>query len=358
MKDVRLLYKNHDGRARWAAPLLCIATVLGATAGCGRANAGGRPPAEILTVSAFSVVREPYDHALLPAFSAWYRQRTGHEVDVEASYGASGAQSRAVVEGFEADVVMFSMADDVERLRKAGLIHHDFEAGPHGGLVSHSIVAFAVRPGNPKRIHDWVDLARDDVSVLTANPSTSGGAIWNIAALFGAAAREPTRSLTHDASPGELLARVLRRVEIMDRSGRDSVQTFERGMGDVVLTYENEIVVGQRAGRRYDQVTPHSTLRIDNPAALVDVYADKHGRRALAEAFLEFLHGPDAQRIFASYGLRPVDPRIAVEAQGRTAHVDDLFTMRDLGGFSRVKAELFSPAGTYQRALWEAQGRR
>jgi sulfate transport system substrate-binding protein len=136
------------------------------------------------------------------------------------------------------------------------------------------------------------------------------------------------------------------------------VQTFERGMGDVVLTYENEIVVGQRAGRAYDQVTPHSTLRIDNPAALVDVYVDQHGRRELAEAFLEFLRSPAAQRIFAESGLRPVDPAVAAETRDKVAEVADLFTMEDLGGFAKLKAKLFSPGGTYARALEQAVAQR
>jgi sulfate/thiosulfate-binding protein len=331
--------------------------VLGAI-GCGHLDERRGDSALILTISAFSVVREVYDGALLPAFSRWYEERTGKPVRVEASYGASGAQSRAVVEGFEADVVVFSMTDDVDRLRRAGLVTHDYQHAPYRGLVSHSIVAFAVRPGNPKAIDDWADLARPDVDVLTANPNTSGGAIWNVAALYGAAQREPAKTAFGGAEPAEVLARVLRRVEIMDRSGRDSVQTFERGMGDVVVTYENEIIVGQRAGRRYDQVTPHATLRIDNPAALVDVYVDQHGRRALAEAFLEYLRSRAAQRIFAESGLRPVDPEVAAETRDSAPHVADLFTMDDLGGFATVKERLFSPGGEYTRALEQALARR
>jgi sulfate/thiosulfate-binding protein len=336
----------------------CLVFLIAGTIGCGRTDSANGERARVLTLSAFSVVREAYDHALLPAFSSWYEARTGTPVRVEASYGASGAQSRAVVEGFEADVVVFSMADDVERLRRAGLITHDFEALPYRGLVSHSVVAFAVRPGNPKSIHDWADLTRADVDVLTANPNTSGGAIWNIAALYGAAQREPAKTELRIDDPSEALAHVLGRVEIMDRSGRDSVQTFERGMGDVVLTYENEIVVGQRAGRDYDQVTPHSTLRIDNPAALVDAHVDQHGRRELAEAFLEYLRSPAAQRIFAESGLRPVDPQIAAETEAKVAKVADLFTMDDLGGFTQLKAKLFSPDGAYTRALAQAVARR
>jgi sulfate/thiosulfate transport system substrate-binding protein len=336
----------------------CLALLLVSAIGCSRAGGPSEDAESVLTISAFSVVREVYDGALLPAFSSWYEQRSGKPVRVEASYGASGAQSRAVVEGFEADVVVFSMADDVERLRRAGLITHDYEAAPYHGLVSHSVVAFAVRPGNPKFIHDWADLTRADVDVLTANPNTSGGAIWNIAALYGAAQREPAKAAFGVSDASEALARVLRRVEIMDRSGRDSVQTFERGMGDVVLTYENEIVVGQRAGRHYDQVTPDSTLRIDNPAALVDAYVDEHKRREIAEAFLEFLRSPAAQRIFAESGLRPVDPEVAAETRDQVAEVADLFTMADLGGFAKLKAKLFSPGGTYTHALEEAVARR
>jgi len=339
----------------------CLVFLMAGGVGCGRADGTSGPSGhseQVLTISAFSVVREAYDHALLPAFSSWYEQRSGTAVRVEASYGASGAQSRAVVEGFEADVVVFSMADDVERLRRAGLVTHDYEALPYRSLVSNSIVAFAVREGNPKAIHDWADLARPDVEVLTANPNTSGGAIWNIAALYGAAQREPAKTELGVVDAGEALARVLRRVEIMDRSGRDSVQTFERGMGDVVLTYENEIVVGQRAGRHYDQVTPHSTLRIDNPAVLVDAYVDQHGRRELAQAFLDFLRSPAAQRIFAESGLRPVDPGVAAETRDKVADVADLFTMDDLGGFSKLKAKLFAPGGTYSHALEQAVAQR
>ena len=336
----------------------CLVLLVAGVTGCAKADSASGQQEQVLTISAFSVVREVYDRALLPAFSSWYEQRSGKPVRVEASYGASGAQSRAVVEGFEADIVVFSMADDVERLRRAGLVTHDYEAAPYHGLVSHSIVAFGVRPGNPKAIHDWADLTRPDVEVLTANPNTSGGAIWNIAALYGAAQREPAKTALGVSDAGDALAHVLRRVEIMDRSGRDSVQTFERGMGDVVLTYENEIVVGQRAGRHYDQVTPHSTLRIDNPAALVDAYVDQHGRRELAEAFLTFLRSPQAQRIFAESGLRPVDPAVAAQTRDQVAAVADLFTMDDLGGFTKLKAKLFSPGGAYARALEQAVAQR
>lgn len=198
------------------------------TVGCAHADRATKRPAEVLTISAFSVVREAYDGALLPAFSHWYEKRTGRPVRVEASYGASGSQSRAVVEGFEADVVVLSMPDDVDRLRRAGLITHDYEAAPYHGLVSHSIVAFAVRPGNPKGIHDWVDLTRSDVEVLTANPSTSGGAIWNVAALYGAAQREPAKTQFGD-DPSEALARVLSRVEIMD--GADATRSRPSSAG-------------------------------------------------------------------------------------------------------------------------------
>lgn len=325
---------------------LCVSLLVSLACGC--ADGGARDDA--LRISAFSVVREAYDQAVLPAFARAWRARTGRTPRFEVSYGASGAQSRAVVGGFDADVVAFSMQADVDRLAAAGLVTHDTHAAPHDGMVTRSIVALAVRAGNPRRVTGWSDLSRPDVSVLTANPRTSGGATWNVAAILGAARRART-----GRSDEQVLQGVLARVDILDRSGRDSVQTFERGMGDVVVTYENEIVVGRRSGQTYEQVTPRSTLRIDNPAALVDAYADAHGRRPIAEAFLAFLRSPEAQRAFADWGLRPVDPGVARETEGRFAPVDDLFTIADLGGFGALQREVFAPGAVWDRAFAAAR---
>lgn len=334
-----------------AAPALWAAALVAALA-CACSSGPTTPAAEDrLTIAAFSVVREAYNRSIFPAFSLAWRARTGRGVRFEASFGASGAQSRAVVEGLEADVVVLSMAEDVERLRKNGLVRHEWSKRPHAGMVTRSIVALGVREGNPKAVRDFDDLARADVSVLTPNPRTSGGATWNVAAIVGAARRRGERE-------GDVLEAVLRRVDVMDRSGRDAMSTFEHGVGDVVVTYENEIAVGRAAGRRYEQVTPRATIRIDNPVALVDTWADKHGRREIAQAFIDFLLSDDAQRAFVAHGLRPVVPAVERETAARFAPVADLFTIDDLGGFAAMREGVFGDGGSYTAALARAKGVR
>lgn len=334
-----------------AARRLAMLVVATLTASCGRA---ADPPGEAtLSIAAFSVVREAYDEAILPAFARAWQAKTGQRVRFEASYGASGAESRAVALGLEADVVALSMPADVERIRRAGL------SWSEPRIATTSLVVLGVRPGNPKRVRDFADLARPDVSVLLPNPATSGGAEWNVAAMFGAALRGTTTAPPDDrAAAGRFLADVLGRVEIMDRSGRESAQTFERGMGDVVVTYENEILVAKAAGRAYDEVIPRATLRIVNPVAIVDRYADAHGRRALAEAFVAFVGSREAQLAFARYGLRPAEPEVARDTADQFPHAGEVFTIEDLGGFDRVHAELFGPDGLYARAVAVVEARR
>ena len=194
-------------------------------------------------------------------------------------YLGSGAQSRAIVEGFEADVAALSLEADINRIEKAGLITQDWKDGPTKGMVSDSVVVFAVRPGNPKGIKDWADLAKPGVQILTPNPKTSGGAMWNILALYGAAKRGFVEGVpaNDDAAATAFLTSVLKNVTVMDKGARESITNFEKGVGDVAITYENEVLVGQQGGQDYEMVIPRSTILIENPVAVVDSYADKHG---------------------------------------------------------------------------------
>jgi sulfate transport system substrate-binding protein len=278
-------------------------------------------------------------------------------VTFRESYLGSGAQARAVVGGFDADVVALALAPDVESVVKAGLVTHDWKAAPHGGMVTRSVVVIGVREGNPKGIHDWDDLTRPDVEVLTPDLRMSGGARWNVAAIYGAALRGGTRAAKGDPAAAEaFLADVLRRVKVMDRGARDSMLTFERGVGDAIVTYENEIIEARRQGQKYDYVVPRSTILIENPAAVVDAYVDRHGTRDLAEAFVAYLVTPEAQRAFAEHGFRPVDEATARELAGQFPAVGDLFSIGDLGGWSAVERELFAPGAAYDRALKAAGG--
>jgi sulfate transport system substrate-binding protein len=213
-------------------------------------------------------------------------------------------------------------------------------------MVSSTLVSFAVRTGNPKRILGWSDLARPGVEVLMPNPKTSGGAMWNVNALLGAAMRGHAGVAPNDlgAARGYLEA-VLKNVLILDKGGRESMITFEKGVGDVAITYASEIATGRMAGRRYDEVIPRSTLRIDTPGAVVDGCVDRRGTRAAAEAFIDFLIGEAAQRAFVAAGFRALD---APPPPGV-----DLWTVDYLGGWPRVSKEIYGPGGVFPKA-WEA----
>jgi sulfate transport system substrate-binding protein len=285
-------------------------------------------------------------------------EETGQTVTFEESYQGSGAQSRAVAEGFEADIVVLSLEADITRLEDAGLITHNWKAVGAGGMMSTSVVAFAVRAGNPLGIKDWADLAAEGVEVLTPNPATSGGAMWNVLALYGAALRGHVEGVPADDAEAakEFLKSVLANVTVMDDAARDSITNYEQGVGDVAITYENEVLVGKEAGQDYELVIPSSSILIENPVAVVDEYVDEHGTRDVAEAFVAFLFTPEAQEIFARYGLRSVDPGVAAATAGHYPPVVDLFTIEYFGGWPTARQEIFGENGVFNQAIQEVQG--
>jgi sulfate transport system substrate-binding protein len=330
-----------------------IAAVTGCNAGSGSETPEGEGGRVTLILGAYTTPREAYGKAILPAFREHWKRTTGQDVEFQESYQGSGAQSRAIVGGFEADVAALSLEADVDKIAEAGLITHDWRSGPHGGMVSNSIAVIAVRSGNPKGIRDWGDLARPGLDVLTPDPKTSGGAQWNINALYGAALRghvDGVPANDPDAAE-EFLSRVFRNVRIMDKGARESITNFERGVGDAAITYENEVIVARLQGREYDYVIPTSTILIQNPVALIDRNVDAHGVREVAEAFVEFLHGPVAQRAYAEYGLRSVDESVAEETAAQYPAVEDLWTIDDLGGWDRVATEIYGNEGRFTRAF-------
>lgn len=321
----------------------------------GNQPGAGTSDPRTLTLAAYTTPRDAYDNEILPAFVEWWAEQTGEEVAVATSYQGSGGQSRAIVGGFEADVAALSLEPDLERIADAGLITHDWRADPWDGMVTASMVILAVRTGNPKSIRGWEDLARDDVEVLTPNIRTSGGAMWNTAAMFGAAERGFTSARAGDEEDAvDFVAGILARVRIMDKGARESILTFEQGIGDVAITYENEVLTARLAGRNHDYVVPRSTIRIVNPVAVIDVSVDRHGNRDLAEAFVSFLRLPEIQRIFARYGYRPILPGLEADLEQEFSTPEDLFTIDDLGGWTAAVPRLFDPGGLYDRALGRA----
>lgn len=336
--------------------LLLMSVATAVFAGCARRKEAAPPPVvDTLVLAAYTVPKEAYTGEIIPAFREHWRRKTGHDVDVQQSYEASGAQARAVAGGFEADVVALSLEGDVDKVTEAGLITQDWRARPWGGFITRSLVVIATRPDNPKNIRDWSDLTRPDVAVLYPNPKTSGGAMWCVNAIYGAGLKlsaaetgQPDPAVARD-----LLKRVQARVKVMDKSGRESVTTFERGIGDALVTYENEVLLRNMQGRAMPFVIPRATILIENPVAVVDKYADKHGARAVAEEFVQFLHGEAAQRAFAKYGFRPASPEIMREVADRYQSAPLQFDMSALGGWTQAREMLYGPRGVWTEVTQE-----
>lgn len=335
----------------------CGGTPAGSTPGASgaQAPATSQQPAALI-LGAYTTPREAYGK-LIPIFQKQWKEKTGQDIAFEESYLGSGAQSRAIVEGFEADVAALSLEADINRIEKAGLITQDWKNNPTKGMVSDSIVVFAVRKGNPKGIKDWADLAQPGLQILTPNPKTSGGAMWNILALYGAAKRGFVDGVPKgdDAAAKQFLISVLKNVTVMDKGARESITNFEKGVGDVAITYENEVLIGQQGGQDYEMVIPRSTILIENPIAVVDAYADKHGSREAAQAFVDFLLTKEAQEIFAQHGLRSVNAEVAESTSAQYPPVADLFTIEEFGGWAEATPKFFGDDGIATQAILEAQ---
>ncbi|HDP95867.1 MAG TPA: sulfate ABC transporter substrate-binding protein [Candidatus Aminicenantes bacterium] len=333
--------------------LVCLG-LLGLLAGCGGHT---DTVSDTLTLGAYTVPKEVYQRELIPRFQQLWKQKTGRDLHVQQSYMASGAQSRAIVQGFEADIAALSLEADIERLRDARLITHDWQEAQHRGFITRSIVVMMARPGNPKNIQGWEDLTREDVDVIYPSPRTSGGAMWVVNAIYGSELKR-TEIETGSADPlaaGNFLAAVQSRVRVMSKSGRASVTTFETGVGDVLLTYENEALLRQKQGKEFSIIVPDETILIENPIAVVDANVERHGNREVAEAFVQFLHSAEAQRAFARYGFRSVNADVAAEFATVFPRPPRLFDIRYLGGWKKATDLLYSSRGVWTR-IFEQQG--
>jgi sulfate/thiosulfate transport system substrate-binding protein len=278
-----------------------------------------------LTLVAYSTPREVYAQ-LTKEFA---KTSEGDGVSFEESYGSSGEQSRAVESGLPADVVAFSLAPDVDRLVDAGLVAEGWDGDQYKGMVTDSVVVFAVRKGNPKGIRTWDDLVEDGVEVIEPNPFTSGGARWNVMAAYGAQRKQ---GKSHDEAVA-YLRELFKHVSVQDKSARESLQTFTGGKGDVLLAYENEAILAQRKGEDLDYVVPQQTILIENPVAVTK------DAPAQAGAFLDYLRSEAAQRVFGKAGYRPVNKAIGGEFQ--FPEPPGLFTIADVGGWDEVQKRFF-----------------
>ena len=332
--------------------------ISGLVAGCGSSSGPVASSGDVIKLGAYSVVREAFHDALIPAFQQHWKQKTGREVSFEESYNASGAQARAIASGFDADVAILSHSGDMNQLVAANRVAKDWDQNATHGIVTHSVVVIGHRDGNPKGIKDWSDLAKPGVGVLYPDPKTSGGARWNINAIYGSAllASKAASGGSPDlAAVGDLLKRVQANVVNMDASGRQSMASFsERGIGDAVVTYENEILLRKKEAKPIEYVVPEATLLIESPAAVVDSSVEKHKNREVATAFLAFLTSSEGQKLLADYGFRPVDP--ASPALAEFPKPAKLFTMADLGGWDEVQTAVYGPKGLWT-SIFSDQGK-
>jgi sulfate transport system substrate-binding protein len=339
--------------------LIAAACSSSADADEGGASAAGSsdectpPETPVINLAAYTTPREVYGK-IIPAFvSQWKEEHDDQNVIFQESYAGSTTQAANVVAGYEADVVALSLGPDVDQIADAGLITHDWQATTEGGIVSNSVVVFDVRPGNPLGLEDWDDLTASGLEILTPDPASSGGARWNLVSLWGSALRGGAGVAEGDvAGATELMRDVLANVVVFDKSARDSIQNFEAGNGDVAITYENEVFTAREAGLPDEAVYPPSTILIENPVAVVDRWVDEHCVRDVAEAFVEFLHTPEAKALYAEVGfLRAVDPEEAKAGNDLLPALDDVFTVAEIGGWDALNEQLFGDTGIVTEAI-------
>jgi len=330
------------GKVAWLGLVLVVA---GASLGPARGEAA---EVRLLNVS-YDPTRELYE-AVNAAFAKHWKAKTGQDVVVRQSHGGSGKQARAVLDGLEADVVTLALAYDVDAVAKAGLVAPDWQKRlPQNASPYTSTIVFLVRKGNPKGLKDWDDLVKPGVQVITPNPKTSGGARWNYLAAWAHALK---KNGGDEARAREFVRALFRNVPVLDSGARGSTTTFvERGIGDVLLAWENEafLAVEQLGKGDFEIVTPRSSILAEPPIAVVDRNVEKHGTRAVAQAYLEFLYGPEGQELAAKHFYRPRDPKVAAKHAARFPEID-LFTIDAVfGGWQKAQPAHFGDGGVFDQ---------
>ena len=305
-------------------------------------------PVTLLNVS-YDPTRELY-RAVNTAFAADWLARTGETVTINQSHGGSGKQTRAVIDGLDADVVTLALSGDIDEIvRRGKLIDPGWQSRlPDKSAPYWSTVVFVVRKGNPRGIKDWGDLIKPGVKVIMANPKTGGGARWIFLAAWGYGQKS-----SGSATGGRrYVSRLLARVPVLDSGARGATTTFaERGLGDVLITWENEAKLATRemGADRFEIVVPSISIRAEPPVAIVDRVVDRRGTRAVAEAYLRFLYTPGAQEIIARNGYRPRDPQVAARHAGEFPNIRLFDIDRNFGGWKKAQATFFADGAQFDQ---------
>ena len=303
----------------------------------------------LLNVS-YDPTRELYED-YNKAFASYWKGRTGDTVTINQSHGGSGKQARAVIDGLPADVVTLALAYDVDALARIGrLIPDNWQARlPDNSSPYTSTIVFLVRKGNPKKIKDWGDLVRAGVAVITPNPKTSGGARWNYLAAWAYALKQQGGNA---ASAQEFVRKLYKNVPVLDSGARGSTVTFvERGIGDVLLAWENEAFLAARelGADKVEIVVPSISILAEPPVSVVDKVVDKRGTRVVAEAYLKYLYSPQGQEIAAKHFYRPRDAKIAAKYAGTFPKLPLVTVAEVFGGWTQAQAAHFADGGTFDK---------
>ncbi|WP_274706841.1 sulfate ABC transporter substrate-binding protein [Allorhizobium sonneratiae] len=323
--------------------------------------AGGLIPAyafaaeSILNVS-YDPTREFYKQ-YDAAFAQYWKGKTGESVTIKQSHGGSGAQARAVIEGLDADVVTLALSADIDQIaEKTGKIPANWQSLlPDNSTPYSSTIVFLVRKGNPKGIHDWDDLVRDGVQVITPNPKTSGGARWNVLAAWAWAKKHYNGD---DGKIRDYITKLFQHVPVLDTGARGATLSFtQRGLGDVLIAWENEawLSLDELGPGQFEIVTPSVSIKAEPPVALVKANAEAHGTTKVAEAYLDYLYSPEGQQLAAKNYYRPSDPaKVDPELLQRFAKVD-MATIADFGGWKKAQPEFFGNGGLFDQLYKPAQ---
>lgn len=336
-------------KTRILSLVLSATLIVGVFVGCGKQQTNStNKPVELLNVS-YDPTRELYTK-YNESFAKYWKEKTGQEVTINQSHGGSGKQGRSVIEGLEADVVTLALGYDIDAISDSGLIEKNWQSEFKENSAPYtSTIVFLVRKGNPKNIKDWDDLIKKDVSVITPNPKTSGGARWNYLAAWAYAAYKNNGD---QASAKDFVSKLYSNVEVLDSGARDATTSFvERGMGDVLIAWENEafLSLNQFGADKYEIVVPSLSILAEPPVAIVDKVVDKRGTREVANAYLDYLYTKEGQEIAAHNYYRPRDKEVAEKYKDKFPDIKLVTVDNEFEGWTKAQATHFADGGTFDQ---------
>lgn len=332
--------------------VLSISLIIGIFVGCGKRSSTSesdrKSTVELLNIS-YDPTRELYTK-FNESFANYWEEKTGQDVLINQSHGGSGKQGRSVIEGLDADIVTLALGYDIDQISKAGLIEKDWQSEFRDNSAPYtSTIVFLVRKGNPKNIKDWDDLIRNDVSVITPNPKTSGGARWNYLAAWAYASE---KNNGNQEAAKDFVSKLYSNVKVLDSGARGSTTTFvERGMGDVLLAWENEayLSLNELGKDKFEVVVPSLSILAEPPVAIVDEVVNKRGTRDIAKAYLDYLYSKEGQEIVAENYYRPSDKVIAEKYKDKFPDIKLVTVDGEFGGWAKAQETHFADGGTFDQ---------